>query len=136
MTYSHFVFVLLRMITFVLVGSVSGPVLNRSRSVIYSLDALGTIGIYFFPKIIAKDLPNTSLVSFTARGDNGRSGEPAGELSFSTRRGKRSPEVTEESFNHKGAGDSFTKEAEDSFATVGDFSLSGRGKRSPAVTEE
>lgn len=136
MTYSHFLFVLLRMITFVLAGSISGPVLNRARSIIYSLDALGTIGIYFFPKLIAKDLPNTSLVSFTTRGDNRRSGETAGEFSFSTRRGKRSPEVTEESSNNKGAGDSFTKKAGDSFTTVGDFSLSARAKRSPAVTEE
>ncbi|CAB9514096.1 Gamma-aminobutyric acid (GABA) B receptor [Seminavis robusta] len=53
--YSHFVFVILRICTFLLVDSISGTTLDQLRSLLYSLDTIFTIAIYIFPKLIAKD---------------------------------------------------------------------------------
>lgn len=56
MTYSHFVFVMLQLITFFLSSTnVSQATLSRSRSLIYSLDTLAGICIYFVPKFLMKD---------------------------------------------------------------------------------
>lgn len=55
MTYSHFVFVILLVITFALASDVSQSTLSRFRSLIYSVDTIATLVIYFVPKFLAKD---------------------------------------------------------------------------------
>ena len=57
MTYSHFVFVVLRVITFLLEGSdvLSPTALEATRSLIYSLDTILAILIYFVPKFLSSE---------------------------------------------------------------------------------
>lgn len=55
MIYSHFFFVVLRVITFVLENSISKSHLAQLRSMIYSIDTIVTICIYFIPKFLTKD---------------------------------------------------------------------------------
>jgi len=57
MCYSHFVFLVLRLIAVFLSGSVSDHILTGCRSLTYSADVLVTMGIYFFPKFLVKDQP-------------------------------------------------------------------------------
>jgi hypothetical protein len=54
MIYSHFVFVILRLIALLLVGTVQVTDLMLVTSLIFSLDAIATINIYFVPKFLAK----------------------------------------------------------------------------------
>lgn len=54
---SHFVFVILRLITFFLENTVSGSTLARFRSLISSCNAVATIVIYFVPKFMPEDGP-------------------------------------------------------------------------------
>jgi len=55
MTYSHFVFVILRLITFFLSSAnLSQATLSRFRSLIYSVDTLAGICIYLVPKFLMK----------------------------------------------------------------------------------
>jgi len=73
MVYSHFVFVLFRMSTFMLSdGSVKGGTLESMRSISYTVDQIATCVIYFFPKLTAH-LYNDE-VSSTLSQFNGRSG--------------------------------------------------------------
>jgi hypothetical protein len=55
MIYSHFFFVVLRVITFVLGDTVSESFLAELRSMIYSTDVMVTISIYFIPKFLTND---------------------------------------------------------------------------------
>jgi 7 transmembrane sweet-taste receptor of 3 GCPR len=52
--YSHFVFVVLRCATYFLEHQLDGTMLNHIRSLLYSVDTLATIVIYFVPKLLAK----------------------------------------------------------------------------------
>ena len=57
MIYSHSVFVMLRVVTFILSGSIEELILRQMRSLIYSADTVATIMIYFVPKLSAgKDI--------------------------------------------------------------------------------
>jgi hypothetical protein len=51
--YSHFVFVVLRVVTFFL--SVDESILTQFRSMLYSFDTMATLLIYFVPKFMAED---------------------------------------------------------------------------------
>jgi len=51
--YSHFVFVLLRLVIIFLSSSFSGSVLARAQSLILSLDTTAMVIIYFVPKFLA-----------------------------------------------------------------------------------
>lgn len=53
--YSHFVFVILRFTTYFLGDNVDGATLNYVRSLLFSLDTMVTIVIYFVPKFLADD---------------------------------------------------------------------------------
>jgi len=53
--YSHCVFVILRCVTYFLDDHIQGTTLNHVRSLLFSLDTLATIIIYFVPKLLAKD---------------------------------------------------------------------------------
>lgn len=64
--YSHFVFVVLRIVTFLLTGNVQGSTLNYARSLIYALDQIMTCVIYFLPKLTASDNDDDPFV------ENGR----------------------------------------------------------------
>mmetsp|Transcript_58482 Transcript_58482/g.68287 ORF Transcript_58482/g.68287 Transcript_58482/m.68287 type:complete len:614 (-) Transcript_58482:116-1957(-) len=55
LVYSHMMFVILRLVTYVLSSSLSEYTLTRCRSLIFSFDTLATITIYFVPKFLAKD---------------------------------------------------------------------------------
>ena len=55
MIYSHFVFVILRLVTLFLEDTLNGTDTMYVRSLIYSLDAIATINIYFVPKFVASD---------------------------------------------------------------------------------
>ena len=55
MIYSHFFFVVLRVITFILGNAISESYLAGLRSMIYSTDTLVTISIYFIPKFLTDD---------------------------------------------------------------------------------
>ena len=61
MIYSHSVFVVLRLITFFLNSELSKADLTRYRSLIYSLDTIATIVIYFLPKFFGTDDPTSAL---------------------------------------------------------------------------
>lgn len=52
MIYSHFVFIILRCVTYILEGSIERNILEACRSLIYSLDVLVALNIYFTPKMI------------------------------------------------------------------------------------
>lgn len=52
MIYSHFFFVVFRLISFFLSSSVSRSILTPCLSLMYSLDAIATVFIYYVPKII------------------------------------------------------------------------------------
>ena len=51
MIYSHFVFVLLRVATYVFEGNFSYQSLAMARSLVYSVDTIFTVVIYFVPKL-------------------------------------------------------------------------------------
>lgn len=53
--YSHLVFVVLRCGSFLLSGYLNGATLENLRSLIYSVDQIAMVFIYFVPKIVAKD---------------------------------------------------------------------------------
>ena len=55
MIYSHFVFVILRLVTVFLEDTMSGTDTMYVRSLIFSLDAIATINIYFVPKFFISD---------------------------------------------------------------------------------
>jgi hypothetical protein len=55
MIYSHFVFVILRLITLFLYGTISSKELMLVTSLIFSLDAIAAVSIYFIPKFLAPD---------------------------------------------------------------------------------
>jgi hypothetical protein len=55
--YSHFLFAMARVITFVLPDSVNNTTLGEARSLIFCLDTILTIIIYFVPKLFAADEP-------------------------------------------------------------------------------
>ena len=61
--YSHFIFALLRVASFGLSGSVSEVILSNLRSIVYSMDTIATILIYFVPKLTAQDSSSSSVVS-------------------------------------------------------------------------
>lgn len=50
MIYSHFVFVCLRVVTLLLEPRLGGSDMESARALIFSLDCIATVGIYFFPK--------------------------------------------------------------------------------------
>jgi hypothetical protein len=56
--YSHFVFVVLRVVTFFL--SLDESFLTQFRSMLYSFDTMATLLIYFVPKFMAKDRERNS----------------------------------------------------------------------------
>jgi hypothetical protein len=53
--YSHFVFVLLRVVTYLLPNVVKESTLGHLRSFLFSIDTILTLAIYFWPKFTAKD---------------------------------------------------------------------------------
>ena len=57
--YSHFVFVLLRIITTFV--SIEGATLMQIQSILFSLDTMATSAIYFLPKLLAKDVRRQSV---------------------------------------------------------------------------
>ena len=52
MIYSHFVFLIMRVITYALSSSLNGKLLGRARSLLYSVDQMSTVCIYFLPKFM------------------------------------------------------------------------------------
>lgn len=58
MIYSHFVFLILRLITLFLRDTLNQTDLMGVTSLIFSLDAIATIGIYFVPKFLTDDRAN------------------------------------------------------------------------------
>jgi len=61
LTYSHFIFVVLRVSTFILENNVRGSILGHVRSVLYAFDQILACGIYFLPKLLASDQPSGSI---------------------------------------------------------------------------
>ena len=55
MVYSHFVFVLLRVFSYLLESSLSESLIANVRSLIYSTDAIFAICVYFVPKLLKDD---------------------------------------------------------------------------------
>lgn len=53
--YSHLIFVILRFVTYFLEDDIEGATLNYARSLLYSVDTVATIIIYFVPKFFAQD---------------------------------------------------------------------------------
>ena len=53
--YSHSIFVVMRVITYFLNDHVSQYVLGKVQSLIFSVDTIATLAIYFMPKILASD---------------------------------------------------------------------------------
>lgn len=58
MTYSHFVFLILRLITFFLTDKLGASNSARYRSILLSVDAMATLVIYFLPKFIVLRNPD------------------------------------------------------------------------------
>ncbi|CAB9518445.1 Gamma-aminobutyric acid (GABA) B receptor [Seminavis robusta] len=67
MIYSHFVFVMLRVISFLLEGTISESYMAGLRSLIYSSDAIVTMCVYFVPKLL-KDDDKFYALTHTPRG--------------------------------------------------------------------
>lgn len=70
--YSHFVFVLLRVGSFFLTSSLDGATLALCQSIIFSMDTLFTLLIYFVPKFHAEDdypdnTPHRPIISSVLR---------------------------------------------------------------------
>lgn len=63
MIYSHFVFVVLRMLTVALRGSVAPTILQRVQSLIFSVDTVAGLAIYFLPKLHSEVEEGSSLYS-------------------------------------------------------------------------
>lgn len=61
MIYSHFIFLILRLITHVLDGEATGFNYEVVRSMLISIDAIATICIYFLPKLLAGTTSNRHL---------------------------------------------------------------------------
>jgi len=55
MIYSHFFFVCTRVATYILYPTIDESILARTRSLIFSLDIMTMIFLYFFPKFFAKE---------------------------------------------------------------------------------
>ena len=55
LAYSHFLFVILRIFFFIFIDNFSGPVMNHLQSLVYSLDQMTGLVIYFFPKLWLKE---------------------------------------------------------------------------------
>lgn len=53
--YSHFMFVCLRVVLLLLESTLGGGEIPSVRSIIFSLDCIATVGIYFWPKFFADD---------------------------------------------------------------------------------
>ena len=68
--YSHFVFVLLRLISFVLEGFVSESYMAGLRSLVYSTDAIVTLCVYFIPKLLTDD---QNFFNLTHQAQSGKS---------------------------------------------------------------
>jgi hypothetical protein len=66
--YWNFVCILLRVILIMLGGSIDVAILNRSLSIILSIDSMATILIYFIPKFIGKEPPRTTSTNTTRVG--------------------------------------------------------------------
>jgi hypothetical protein len=56
--YSHAVFVVLRLLVLLLDGTINRTDLANASSLIFAVDVIATIGIYFFPKFLAPDEKN------------------------------------------------------------------------------
>jgi len=65
MTYSHFMFTILRLITFFLSTSVGGEQAEKTRSILYSLDTICTVCMYFVPKFFSLHVEEFSSMSTT-----------------------------------------------------------------------
>ena len=64
--YSQLMFVVLRLVTLLLTDSVSGKMLDQARSILFSVDTIATMLIYFIPKILGgeeKDLLSVTALS-------------------------------------------------------------------------
>jgi len=66
--YSHLVFVVLRIVTFFL--PIQEGLLLQCRSIIYSVDTLATLIIYFLPKFLAKNEDLTDLLRLSRQGSS------------------------------------------------------------------
>jgi hypothetical protein len=73
MIYSHFVFVIMRIVTFALSGNISNSLLNRFQSMLFSADTLVTIAVYFVPKLTSTEdlIRHGSVTNFEHGGDFG-----------------------------------------------------------------
>jgi hypothetical protein len=79
--YSHFMFVVLRVITFALSDHLSEFTLNQARSLILSIDTIATMVIYFAPKLTASD----TSTHFNSHGSsNGRASNRCGPVENNT----------------------------------------------------
>jgi len=63
MIYSHFMFVCIRLVAMVLDAKLSHATKIRVRSIIYSLDCVATILIYFVPKFVAARREDSDSIS-------------------------------------------------------------------------
>jgi len=64
--YSQLVFVVLRLVTLLLTDSLSGSTLDQARSVLFSVDTIATMLIYFIPKVFGGEEKVSDLLSVTA----------------------------------------------------------------------
>ena len=70
MTYSHFVFVTLRVVTSSLSETLGEADSARYRSILLSVDAMATLGIYFLPKFVVLRKPDSDPNSSSSRGSS------------------------------------------------------------------
>ena len=62
--YSHFVFVMLRISTFLLSDQLDGRTLDHLRSLLYAIDQMAACIIYFLPKLFLKNAPRAASSAF------------------------------------------------------------------------
>lgn len=128
MTYSHFVFVILRVITYSLSSDLSQSTLSIFQSFIYSADTIATIFIYFVPKFLTVYegnylgfiQPAYSQPSSTGTGRGaGTGGESGFESDNSGFMSRESFALSRESFVFQARGSVIFQTPRDSFAFPG-----------------
>ena len=80
MIYSHLIFVILRLSTFALSGSLKESILENIRSLIFSADTITTIVIYFVPKFLADEQQESSWMQAISAHSRIRGQENSGSL--------------------------------------------------------
>jgi hypothetical protein len=90
MIYSHFVFLVMRIVTFALSGDISDSILNQVQSILFSVDTMVTLAVYFVPKLTWKEDTRPSYsFSVTLQRDDAEIEDKIGDLSSGQSRSKK-----------------------------------------------